>query len=198
MCKIITYLNENNIAFAVLKGVHDEDSCQMETKEFKVDLDIVLSCNRKSFIVKLKQDTEYRYLEKNCFLDIENNLRIDFYFQTINVGYYHYLKIYEQSFLNKEVSEKEYIVYQILDPLLKFSKYHFRHQYRLSAYFKLDISSEIKEMLKDIIGKKLGKQLVDNIANGNFDISNSFIKKCKWKMLFINGNFVKMLQSRIL
>ena len=77
-------------------------------------------------------------------------------------------------------------------------KIPFPHQYRLSAYFKLDISSEIKEMLKDIIGKKLGKQLVDNIANGNFDISNSFIKKCKWKMLFINGNFVKMLQSRIL
>ena len=53
MCKIITYLNENNIAFAVLKGVHDEDSYQMETKEFKADLDIVLSCNRKSIIVKL-------------------------------------------------------------------------------------------------------------------------------------------------
>ena len=53
-------------------------------------------------------------------------------------------------------------------------------------------------MLKDIIGKELGNQLVDNIANGSFDISTSFIKKCKWKMLFINGNFVKMLQSRIL
>ena len=198
MCKIITYLNENNIAFAVLKGVHDKDSYQMETKEFKADLDIVLDCERNFFINALKTHPSFTYLEQNSFLDIENNLRIDFYFQTINVGYYHYLKIYEQSFLNKEVSEKEYIVYQILDPLLKFSKYHFRHQYRLSAYFKLDISSEIKEMLKDIIGRKLGNQLVDNIANGNFDISNSFIKKCKWKMLFINGNFVKMLQSRIL
>ena len=97
MCKIITYLNENNIAFAVLKGVHDEDSYQMETKEFKVDLDIVLSFNRNSFITQLKQNADFHYLEKNSFQDIENDLRIDFYFKTLNVGYYHYLTINTQS-----------------------------------------------------------------------------------------------------
>jgi len=197
MGKIITYLKENNIAFAVLKGVHDKDSYQMDTKEFKVDLDIVLDCKRNSFINALKTHPSFTYLEQNSFLDIENNLRIDCYFNTLNVGYYHYLKIKKHSFLNNKVSENEYIVYQILDPLLKFSKYHFRHQYRLSAYFKLDISFEIKVMLKDIIGKKLGNQLVDNIANGNYDVSSTFIKKSKFRMLFINGNFVKMLQSRL-
>ena len=80
-------------------------------------------------------DNNFKYLGDNSFLDIENDLRVDLYFKTLNVGYYHFLKINNQDFLNKEVSESAYIIYQIVDPLLKFSKYHNRHQYRLKKYF---------------------------------------------------------------
>ena len=198
MSSITRYLNENNIDYAVLKGEYDDISYQTESQDFKPDLDIVLACNRTSFIANLKQNNSYQYLEENSFLDVGNNLRIDFYFNTLNVSYYHYLTISDQSFLNKEVSEEEYILYQTLDPLLKFSKYHKRHQFRLNAYFKGKISSEIKGLLKEIIGNSLATRLVKNISNGNFNISKSLIRKCKFRMLFINGNFVKMLQSRIL
>ena len=117
MNSIIKYLNEKNIDYAVLKGAHDDASYQKESEDFKADLDIVLSCDRASFITNLKQNDSYQYLEQNSFLDIEDNLRIDFYFNTLNVCYYHYLTITEQSFLNKEVSEEEYILYQIYLPV---------------------------------------------------------------------------------
>ena len=113
------------------------------------------------------------------------------------MGYYHYLIINKQSFISNQVSESEYILYQILDPLLKFSKYQNRHQYRLQAYFKKDITKEIKASLNKIIGKKLANLLVDNISKGDFNISKALIRKCKCRMLFINGNFVKMLKARI-
>jgi len=130
-------------------------------------------------------------------LDIENNLRIDLYFKTLNVGYYHFLEIDNQDFLNTEVSELAYIIYQIIDPLLKFSKYHNRHQYRLKKYFNNSIPNEVEECLRKIIGKKLAYELLVNISNSNFNVKSTFIKKCKLNMLLINGNFVKMIKSRV-
>ena len=97
----------------------------------------------------------------------------------------------------KKVSEIEYIIYQILDPLLKFSKYQKRHEYRLSQYFKKGINNEVQIRLKQIIGCKLTKILLNKISNSEYSISRSFIKICKFRMLFINGNFVKMIESRV-
>ena len=71
---------------------------------------------------------------------IQKPLKIDLYFKTLNVGYYHFLKVSPLSFKSKEVSEIEYIIYQILDPLLKFSKYKKRHEYRLCEYFKKGVT----------------------------------------------------------
>ena len=197
MHNIITYLNQHKIDYAILSGKYDKASLDTEAKEFKSDLDIVLSCNRNLFIENIKHDTAYQQIEENTFLDIENKIRIDFYFKTVNVGYYHYLNIDKQSFVKKEVSETEYILYQILDPLLKFSRYHNRHQFRLKAYFKNGISTEIKNSLRDIVGKKLASQLLEKISKDDFNFNKSFIRRCKYSMLFINGNFVKMLKTRI-
>lgn len=197
MTNIFNFLEQKNIAYAVLKGKYDEESYEHEEVGFKKDLDLVLDCEKSDVFSFLKADNNFKYLEENSFLDIENDLRIDLYFKTLNVGYYHFLKIKSDSYIAKEVSEQAYIIYQILDPLLKFSKYHNRHQYRLAHYFSAAIPKGVEECLKEIIGNKLAKELLENIANSRFAIKNSFIKKCKLSMLFINANFVKMLKSRI-
>ena len=197
MTNIINFLEQKNIAYVVLKGLHDKESYIQERVGFKRDLDLVLNCKKDDVFSFLITDNDFKYLGDNSFLDIENDLRIDLYFKTINVGYYHFLKIDNQDFLNKEVSESAYIIYQILDPLLKFSKYHNRHQYRLKKYFNNTIPKEVDVYLREIIGKKLAYELLENISNSNFAIKSIFIKKCKLNMLLINGNFVKMIKSRI-
>ena len=197
MTNIINFLKQKKIAYAILKGTHDNESYMHERVGFKKDLDIVLNCKKDEVFFFLIADNNFKYLVDNSFLDIENNLRIDLYFKTLNVGYYHFLKINNQDFLNKEVSESAYIIYQILDPLLKFSKYHNRHQFRLKKYFRNTIPKEVEEYLNEIIGKKLAFELLENISNSNFAVKSIFIKKCKLNMLLINGNFVKMIKSRI-
>ena len=197
MTNIINFLKQKKIAYAILKGTHDNESYMHERVGFKKDLDIVLNCKKDEVFFFLIADNNFKYLVDNSFLDIENNLRIDLYFKTLNVGYYHFLKINNQDFLTKEVSASAYIIYQILDPLLKFSKYHNRHQFRLKKYFRNTIPKEVEEYLKEIIGKKLAFELLENISNSNFAVKSIFIKKCKLNMLLINGNFVKMIKSRI-
>ena len=197
MTNIINFLEQKSISYVVLKGIHDNESYMHERLAFKKDLDLVLNCKKDDVFSFLIADNDFKYLGDNSFLDIENDLRIDLYFKTINVGYYHFLKIDNQDFLTKEVSESAYIIYQILDPLLKFSKYHNRHQYRLKKYFNNTIPKEVDVYLREIIGKKLAYELLENILNSNFAIKSIFIKKCKLNMLLINGNFVKMIKSRI-
>ena len=197
MTNIINFLEQKSIAYAVLKGTHDSESYMHESVGFKKDLDLVLNCKKDYVFSFLIADNKFNYISDNSFLDIENDLRIDLYFKTLNVGCYHFLKINNQDFLTKEVSESAYIIYQILDPLLKFSKYHNRHQFRLKKYFSNTIPKGVEENLKEIIGKKLAYELLENISNSNFAVKSIFIKKCKLNMLLINGNFVKMIKSRI-
>jgi hypothetical protein len=197
MTNIFKFLEEKKIAYAVLKGAYDEESLKKENVEFRKDLDIVLDCNKEDIFPIIKADYNFKYLENNSFLAVSNNLRIDLYFKTLNVGYYHFLKVSPLSFKSKEVSETEYIIYQILDPLLKFSKYQKRHEYRLRQYVNTGVSDDVKNKLRQIIGCKLTKILLNKISNFEFSFSSSFIKKCKFRMLFINGNFVKMIKSRI-
>jgi len=198
MTNIFKFLEENKIAYAVLKGSYDENSLKEEDVGFRKDLDIVLDCNKEDVFPFLKADHNFKYLENNSFLAIADNLRIDLYFKTLNFGYYHFLKISPLSFKSKEVSEKEYIIYQILDPLLKFSKYHKRHIFRLKKYFFDETPKEVSSKLSKIIGKSLSEELLNKISKSEFSFSSPFIKKCKFRMLFINGNFVKMIKSRIL
>ena len=197
MTNIINFLKQKKIAYAILKGTHDNESYMHERVGFKKDLDIVLNCKKDEVFSFLIEDNNFKYLGDNSFLDIKNDLRFDLYFKTLNVGYYHFLKIENQDFLTQEVSESAYIIYQILDPLLKFSKYHNRHQYRLKKYFSNTFPNEVEECLKVIIGKKLAYELLGNISNSNFAVKSIFIKKCKLNMLLINGNFVNMIKSRI-
>ena len=197
MTKIFKFLEKKKIAYAVLQGAYDANSLKKEDVGFKKDLDVVLSCNKEDVLPFLKADNNFKYLENNSFFAISDNLRIDLYFRTLNVGYYHFLKVSSSSFKLKEVSENEYIIYQILDPLLKFAKYQKRHEYCLSQYFKRGIDNEVAIRLKQIIGCKLTKILLNKIENSEYSISRLFIKRCKFRMLFINGNFVRMIKSRI-
>ena len=197
MTNIFRFLEEKKIAYAVVKGVYDEDSLKKEDARFRKDLDIVMDCNKEDIFPFLKKESNFKYLEHNSFLAISDNLRIDLYFKTLNVGYYHFLKVSPTSFKSKEVSEIEYIIYQILDPLLKFSKYQKRHEYRLSQYFKNGISDDLEISLKQILGCKLTRILLNKISDSKFSIPNSVIKRCKFRMLFINGNFVRMIKSRV-
>ena len=189
-------LEDNNIGYAIIKGDYDKESYKYENTNIKEDLDIVLDCNKNLLFDLLNNNNQYKFIEGNTFLEVKNNLRIDFYFKTINVGYYHFLKVSKISFQEKKITSDDYIIYLLLEPLLKFNKYHSRHIYRIKMYFKNFKKTEVLYILQKILGKKLSLSLVNKVSNNNFNISKGFIKICKIKLLFINNNFVKMIKSR--
>ena len=81
--------------------------------------------------------------------------------------------------------------------ILKFSRYLPRHKYRLQKYFSDGVPDNIICKLEAIIGYNLTKTLLNQILKGNFSVSQFFIRRCKINILFINGNFVKMITKRI-
>lgn len=197
MTSIFNFLDQRDISYVVLDAICDKQRHPDKKEEFKKDLDIVLDCNRAHVIDLLHANNNFTYLENNSFFDIENNLRIDLYFRTLNVGYYHFLEIQKTAYSNKYISESEYIIYQLIDPLLKFARYRSRHKYRLNKYFSSGISKDVESLLTNIMGRMLANHLLKKVSRGDFNISISFIKMCKLSILLINGNFVRMLKNRL-
>ena len=61
MTNIFKFLEEKKIAYAVIKGVYDEDLLTKEGVGFRIDLDIVLDCNKEDVFPLLKADNNFRY-----------------------------------------------------------------------------------------------------------------------------------------
>ena len=198
MSIIFNLLKTHKISYIVLTGKYDEESYYIKKTSIKKDLDILLDSTKENIIHHIFNHKNLKHLEDNSFFDTFKNLRIDIYFRSLNVGYYHYFKADTSVFSYSQYNENVYVIYLILDPLLKFSKYHIRHQYRLKMYFKNGINDEISLLLSDIIGVRLASYLLKKISQSDFKLSKIFIRLCKIKMLFINGNFVRMFKSRIL
>ena len=187
---ICKYLKDSNITFALIKGKYD----QVDDDIVRPDIDIVLK--NKSSILIFKNPT-FKFINQYRFREILTGLNIDLYCQFLNVGYYYYLRISNSSYDNYQISDLEYLIYLILDPLLKFSEYHSRHKKRLSRYSQEELSQAFV-LLESIIGLRLSKVLYQKISSREFNVSTVFIKQCKFKLLFINGNFVRMCKSRFL
>jgi len=197
MTKLFKILNSHKIPFAVISGKFDKESYSVESKLFNPDVDLVLNCDKIKMEHLLLNDKNFKIMGDDLIFDIQLNLRIDLYFRSINVGYYHFLVPKSDSYKSQKLKEEDYIIYQLLDPLLKFSKYHKRHIFRLKKYFSDGVPKEISSKLSKIIGKYLSEELLNKIQNSEFIIEKQFIRRCKLKILFINGNFVKMIKSRI-
>lgn len=195
--ELFKILNAEKIDYAVIEGEYDSESYRVEGELFNPDIDVVLQFNSRKVISIIKNKPEFDFLGGVSFRNNITNTRVDLYFSSLNVGYYHFLKVEFHSFVNKRLSKEEYIIHQILEPLLKFSKYHPRHQFRLEKYFVSGIPKGVKVRLDSTIGKLLSGMLLKKIINQDFRISKAFIKICKLRLLFINGNFVKMLKTRI-
>ena len=195
--ELFKILNDEKIPYAVIQGEYDLESYNVDDEFSNIDLDVVLQTNSKYIMNVLKDREDFDYLGGHSFKDKKYNIRVDLYFLVLNVGYYTFLKVNHKSFLNKKLSKPEYIIYNLLDPLLKFSKFLPRHQYRLAKYFSADLPSEVRIILDCTIGRLLSNFLLNKIKNNDFIISRIFIKICKFRLLFINGNFVNMLKSRI-
>jgi len=195
MNNIISFLQESSIPYAIIRGKYDGLYHNYD-KTYVSDLDLVVDCKKSDIFSNINSLKDFKHLEENTFIDLSTQLRIDFYFQSINVGYYHYLRVSPSSFKLNQVIESEYIVYQIIDPLLKFSRYKKRHIYKLKKYSEEYDFDIIKDKLQFIIGSSLTDEILDKILNSDFSISKSFIRKCKIRLLFINSNFVRMLFFR--
>ena len=196
--KILDIIIANDIPFAVIDGKFNIESYDDEVQCSSPDLDIVLKSDSTGIIEDIRNNKEFKTLEFLSFKEKETNTRVDLYLNSLNVGYYHFLNIDDTSFVNHRVSEEEYIIYQLIDPLLKFSKYLPRHKYRLQKYFSEGIPENIFYKLQRIIGYNLTSILLDQILKGKFSVSQLFIRRCKINILFINGNFVRMIKKRLL
>ena len=192
---IFSFLENNNISYAIVEDIKIDD---LDTNIFKEDLDLVLDCKKSEVFTLLTNMNNFKHLEGNTFLEIDNNLRIDLYFNYINVGYYYYLKVNALDFHKKRINRIDYMIYQIIDPILKFSYYHDRHRHRIDFYFSSLDYDKLRNRLAEIIGGVISNVIINKLLRSDFNFSRYFIKICKFRLLFINGNFVRMLKSRIL
>ena len=106
---MISYLKNQNIPFAVIQGEFDKEVDQKLS--IQGDLDIVL--NQPNFLSLTTPD----YLKKinnSTFKNQKTKENIDLYFEFLNVGYYRYLRISNDSFKRETVSEQEYLIYLII------------------------------------------------------------------------------------
>ena len=136
-------------------------------------------------------------IEGNSFIinTPNDSFRLDFYINCVNCGYY---KIINLSFKDKIfVDISDYCVIQLLEPLIKFSEYKKRHIRRLK-YFKdqglLD-NQRISKKLKFIVGFYFTVVLLQKKRTV---FSGIFIKLLKLRLLFANGNLLRMFKSRFL
>ena len=189
---MINYLKNQNIPFAVIQGEFDKEVDQKLS--ILGDLDIVL--NQPNFL-SLTTPDYLKKINKSTFKNQKTKKNIDLYFQFLNVGYYRYLRISNDSFKRETVSEQEYLIYLIIDPILKFSKYHHRHRLKINKYINNGSIQNIRPNLNRILGKRLTKKLINRFILENYNIESSFVRRCKFRLLFINGNFARMLQVRI-
>ena len=194
--KIFDILDKLDIRYAIIEGDKYIDELCHDINLVKPDLDIVIESLNKDILQILDSDSNYERLDYCSFREIDIDLRIDLYFNSINVGYYYYLKIKEFSFVNKKIDKNEYLIYLLLDPLLKFGEYKQRHQCKIRHYLKDFDSKDFMQLIRSIIGKKIADDLLLRLRYYNFHLDINFIKSCKLKLLLINGNFVRMIQNR--
>ena len=121
MSIIFNLLKTHKISYIVLTGKYDEESYHIEKTSIKKDLDILLDSTKENIIHHIFNHKNLKHLEDNSFFDTFKNLRIDIYFRSLNVGYYHYFKADTSVFSYSQYNENVYVIYLILDPLLKFS-----------------------------------------------------------------------------
>jgi len=139
----ITKLQGKDISYAIITGKYEKLGVAEEKKErnFVEDLDIVFFDTTEEIIHRhliemgLKQISHHTYkFQKNGY-----ELPVDIFIDFINSGYYYLFPIDKNNLTIKNnricISEHDYILYQILEPLIKFSGYKKRHFIRLRKYF---------------------------------------------------------------
>ena len=205
--EVLSKIENESLSYAIISGKYEKEGTLHEQKSgnLQPDLDLVFfDIKRDDLHEKLLkmgmehiQYNTYRYMGKN-----DSVLPIDIYIDFINAGYYYIFRIDKKSvrLLNNynTISEKDYIVYQILEPLIKFSGYKKRHKFRINQYIKNGhVTTEIKQFLCTIIGCFLTKKILESIEKEKA-ISRITINMIKIKLLFKHENFSRMLKQRIL
>ena len=181
MSKLFEILDFHKIPFLIISGRFEKESYAAEDNFFRPDIDLVLNCDKIQLIGLLLNNKDFKMVEDNVLVDIKLDLRIDLYFRSISVGYYHFLIPSLNSYKTQELAEVDYIIYQLIEPLLKFSKYHKRHIFRLEKYFFDGVPEKVSMRLSKIIGRSLSEELLNKVSNSEFYFSNTFIKKCKFR-----------------
>lgn len=204
--KFVNELLAYNIKYAVITGAYEVEGCLVEKEErnFVEDLDIVFFDITCEELQRIFEDIGVEHYIHNTYkykLNL-NELPIDIYIDYINVGYYYLFKINKEDLINKNgriiINENDYIIYQFLEPLVKFSEYRIRHKYRLKKYINNEyITDSFKKRLYGVIGRYCTEYILNALIENKL-ISENFIKLLKIRLLFINNNFYRIFQKRML
>jgi len=203
--EFLNKLSKYNIKYAVITGKYEAKGSLVEKEEanYVEDLDIVFFDITCEGLKKIFKDIGVEHIINNTYKYkiYSSEFPIDIYIDYINVGYYYLFKINKERVIHKDdkiiINENDYIIYQFLEPLIKFSEYKTRHKYRLQKYMDNEyITHPIKEKLYTVIGEYCTEYILTSLRE-NKTISRTFIKLIKLRLLLINNNFYRLLQKRV-
>jgi hypothetical protein len=199
-------LKSKNVTYAVITGIYEEEGALVEKRDtnFIEDLDIVffdISCTDLKALL-LVMGVEHIINNTYSYKTKEGVLPIDIYIEAINVGYYYLFRLNTEDIIAQDdkmiIREDDYVMYQFLEPLIKFSDYKKRHRHRLNKYLDNGyLTEDIKQRLYAIIGKYSTEYIITSLQKET-KISKFFIKLVKIKLLFINHNFFRLFNKRVL
>lgn len=204
--EIISKLEKENLSYAVITGKFEEDGIAYEqtTGTLEPDLDIVFFGISKSELHRklIEMGLEHIYYNSYRYKSSDSeNLPVDIYIEYISAGYYYLFPIDPKSIKRQYnryvISEEDYILYQFIEPLIKFSGYRKRHLYRMNKYITNGyITPEIKQKFYSITGRYFTNRVLKSIQEEK-PINTVTVKMIKMRLLLKHGNFFRMINQRI-
>lgn len=204
--EFLNKLKTTGLKYAIISGKYDEVGVEAEKvdSDFIEDLDIVFFDVTETI---LYDKLEKLGLKNNIFNSFRYNVQddflpIDIYIDYINCGYYYLFKIDKNNLQNINgfsfIKEEDYIFYQLIEPLVKFSTYKKRHKVRLNAYYTNNfINDKIRNKFKKLVGKKVFTEIFQFLFEDK-DFSKNLLKLLKLRLLFKNNNLLRLINKRII
>lgn len=138
-------LVSSDLSYAFISGTYEEEGSLRELKsngQYYPDIDIIVWGN-EALIIPVLKNLGFKNQNGTSYSIDMKGVSVDIYFNWIS---YDIIKIFTpriETVENNQISERDYIIYQLIEPILKFGQHHERHKHRLNLY-KTNIPVEYK------------------------------------------------------
>ena len=140
---VVSALTKSGLSFAIITGKFEKEGSLYEFKNnrsYVPDIDIIIFEDERFARLELLK-FGFRNISgcvfEYCHVTL-GAVHIDVYFEWLSVGIIKVFKPSLKDCVNLKTCESDYLLYQLIEPLLKFGEYKDRHVLRITLYKEND------------------------------------------------------------